>query len=44
MWTFNNKVINEIPENIHGFIYKITDDKGNIYFGKKAFYIKEKQN
>lgn len=42
MWTFNNKVINEIPENIHGFIYKITDDKGNIYFGKKAFLHKRK--
>lgn len=42
MWLYNNKELKEIPENTYGFIYKITDNLGNVYFGKKAFLHRRK--
>lgn len=36
-WLYKNKVIDSVPEGFYGFIYRITDDKGRVYYGKKAF-------
>jgi hypothetical protein len=35
-WIYNNKKFSD-PKDYYGFIYKITDDTGKIYIGKKAF-------
>ncbi len=42
MWKFNGKEIKTPPEGYYGFVYKITDNKGGVYFGKKAFTHKKK--
>lgn len=42
MWNYKGKEINNPPENCYGFVYKITDNNGNVYFGKKAFTHKKK--
>ncbi len=37
-WLYQNKPIEEIPEDAYGFIYKIThNDSGKSYIGKKKF-------
>lgn len=41
-WYYKGKCLNEIPEGYHGYVYKITDDQGRIYYGKKAFTHKKK--
>jgi len=38
----NGECLYTPPENKYGFIYKIIDDKGNIYIGKKAFTHRKK--
>lgn len=39
MWKWKNEILEEIPENKFGFIYKITNIKNNtFYIGKKQFY------
>jgi len=43
MWIYNNKELKEIPENVYGYTYLITDLKNDkIYVGKKAFLHKSK--
>jgi len=38
MWTYNNQEFEDYMAQGHeGFIYRITDDKGRMYIGKKAF-------
>lgn len=35
-WTYENKPLNEIPEGMFGFIYKITNlENGKMYIGRK---------
>jgi|TARA_B100000795_G_scaffold210995_1_gene164625 hypothetical protein len=35
-WTYNNKVVNDLPENVEGFVYLITNLVNNRkYVGKK---------
>jgi hypothetical protein len=37
-WLFNNKILNEAPENAFGFIYKITNTTNDkMYIGRKYF-------
>ena len=37
-WLFNEKILNEAPENAFGFIYKITNTTNNkMYIGRKYF-------
>lgn len=36
-WIMNGKCLSTPPEGYYGFIYKITDNEGRVYFGKKAF-------
>lgn len=43
-WFYKDKFIFTPPEGYYGFIYKITDDIGNVYFGKKAFEHSQKKN
>jgi len=36
MWTFNSKIVEELPENCVGFVYNITNlTSGRQYIGKK---------
>lgn len=36
MWTFNNEIVEELPENCVGFVYLITNlTSGRQYIGKK---------
>jgi len=36
MWTFNNKIVEELPEDCVGFVYLITNKAtGRMYVGKK---------
>lgn len=36
MWTFNNEIVEELPENCVGFVYLITNlSTGRQYIGKK---------
>ena len=36
MWTFNNKIVEELPEDCVGFVYLITNKAtGRMYIGKK---------
>ncbi len=38
MWTYNNKVVTEIPEGCYGFIYEIESLlSGRKYIGRKKF-------
>lgn len=41
-WVHEGKCMEEPPEGYYGFIYLIVDDKGNKYWGKKAFTHKKK--
>lgn len=41
-WVYKKKCLETPPENCYGFIYKITDDIGKVYWGKKAFTHKKK--
>ncbi len=41
-WYYKGKCLEQIPEGFHGYVYKITDDKGRVYYGKKAFTHKRK--
>jgi len=36
-WIYQGECLKEPPSGYYGFIYKITDDRGKVYFGKKAF-------
>lgn len=36
-WYYQKKCLESPPEGYYGFIYKITDNIGRVYFGKKAF-------
>lgn len=39
MWKYNNEELSEVPENIVGFVYCITNQlSGKQYIGKKNFY------
>lgn len=42
MWIYKNKKLEEIPEGYVGFVYKIIDNQGSIYFGKKLFTHRKK--
>lgn len=38
-WIYNNTIINEVPESVKGFVYRVKDDTtGMMYIGKKSFY------
>ena len=41
-WLYNGKCLESPPEGYYGFIYSIVDDKGRVYFGKKAFTHRKK--
>jgi hypothetical protein len=43
-WKYKGKCLDSPPEGYYGFIYKIIDDTGKIYIGKKAFSHKRKRN
>lgn len=35
-WLYNNEIINEIPEGMFGFVYRITNlESGKMYIGRK---------
>lgn len=36
-WVYQGECLRTPPTGYYGFIYKVTDDQGRIYFGKKAF-------
>lgn len=36
-WMLDGKCLSAPPQGYYGFIYKITDNQGMVYFGKKAF-------
>lgn len=36
-WMYGGVCLATPPEGYYGFIYKITDPSGKVYFGKKAF-------
>ena len=41
MWLYNNKPLEEIPENAYGYVYLITNNlTGRKYIGKKLFWFK----
>lgn len=38
-WVYNGQVIEEIPEGVEGFVYRITNNiSGRKYIGRKYFY------
>ena len=41
-WTYQGECLEVPPSGYYGFIYRIVDDKGRVYFGKKAFTHKKK--
>lgn len=41
-WKYKGACLEEPPEGYYGFVYRITDDKGRDYYGKKAFFHKKK--
>jgi len=42
MWMYQNKPLEEIPENAYGFVYLITNnDNGKKYIGKKLFWFRK---
>lgn len=43
-WRYRGRCLYESPEGYYGFIYKIKDDKGKFYIGKKAFTHTKKRN
>lgn len=42
-WIMNDKCFTSPSKDWYGFIYKITDPYGKVYFGKKAFEHKQKK-
>lgn len=43
-WTYRGKKLTEIPEDAHGFVYRITHKKsGKKYIGRKYFWIKRRR-
>lgn len=36
-WIYDGEIMKKQPEGLYGFTYKITDDTGKVYYGKKAF-------
>ena len=38
MWVYSNEIVNEIPNGMYGFIYRINYTNGKCYYGKKLFY------
>ena len=36
-WMYQGECVAEAPPGYYGFIYKVTDDQGKIYIGKKSF-------
>ena len=41
-WLYREQEIESPPDKMYGFAYVITDDKGRIYIGKKAFTHRKK--
>jgi hypothetical protein len=42
MWLYNNKPLEEIPENAYGYVYLITNNlTGRKYIGKKLFWFRK---
>ncbi len=41
-WIYKGVCLTAPPSGFCGFIYKITDDKGYVYFGKKVFEYSQK--
>ena len=42
MWIYNNKPLEEIPENAYGYVYLITNIiTGRKYIGKKLFWFRK---
>lgn len=42
MWTYNDKPLEEIPENAYGYVYLITNiQTGRKYIGKKLFWFRK---
>ena len=39
-WTYRGKPFTEIPEGAIGFCYRITNEDGSFYIGKKSFFKK----
>lgn len=37
MWIYKDEPLQEAPSGYYGFVYVISDDKGKLYYGKKAF-------
>lgn len=42
-WIYQGECLYEPPSGFYGFIYKITDDLGRVYWGKKAFFHSQKK-
>lgn len=42
-WVYQGECLYEPPSGFYGFIYKITDLYGKVYFGKKAFEHNQKK-
>lgn len=43
-WLYNNEPVTSIPENVYGFVYRITNmTTGKMYIGRKYFYSVRKQ-
>lgn len=42
-WIYQGECLETPPEGFYGFIYKITDNLGKVYFGKKAFEHNQKK-
>ena len=42
MWLYNEKPLEEIPENAYGYVYLITNNQtGRKYIGKKLFWFRK---
>lgn len=41
-WTYKGKNVTSPPPGWYGFVYRIIDEKGKVYYGKKAFSHKRK--
>lgn len=37
-WTYEGKPFTTAPEDYQGFVYRITDEEGKMYIGKKFFW------
>lgn len=42
-WTFEGKEMKKIPEEVMGFIYKITTEEGRFYYGRKTVWSTRKK-